>query len=490
MARPKSNRNHQSAHKLSKPPPLYGERDFSRVQPVATRLSTGLEPYRSDFRRDYARLIHSPAFRRLQGKTQVFPGDESDFFRNRLTHSLEVAQISKSIAAKVNAADPYFADNPINLDLMEFAGLAHDLGHPPFGHNGEKALDERMKGFGGFEGNAQTFRILARIEKKEVIGSDYVGITPAGEDCRLGLNLSFRTLASILKYDNVIPLVRPAKAKIEKGVFDSERSVFEKVRRAVGSNMRRDQKFKTIECAIMDIADDIAYSTYDLEDTFKAGFLSPLKIIRTEDGILDRVAKKTEDELKRKVTREEVKEVFVSIFDIFEPDENWKRSGKDTRANVAYQVAIYHRMSGLVASNGYLRTGFTADLVSRFIAGIRFELDGTRPALSKVYLEDRVKLEVEILKHFTFEATIMVPRLRISEQRGFDIIKRMFDKLAAKNGHLLLPDDFREQYVRLKDEAAKKRVICDFIAGMTDRYAVEFYGRIFSENPQSIFKPF
>lgn len=122
---------------------------------------------RSPYRRDYARLIHSPSFRRLQGKTQLYPGHESDFFRNRLTHSLEVAQIAKGIALRLNFEEPFLQANPIDCDLVEFAALAHDLGHPPFGHNGERALDDCMKQWGGFEGNAQTLRILTVMEKKK-----------------------------------------------------------------------------------------------------------------------------------------------------------------------------------------------------------------------------------------------------------------------------------------------------------------------------------
>jgi len=142
---------------------------------------------RSAFRRDYGRLLHSPAFRRLQGKTQLFPGHESDFFRNRLTHSLEVAQVAKGIASQINDSEPTFQKDPIDTDLVEFAALAHDLGHPPFGHNGEAALDDCMKEFGGFEGNAQTLRLLAAVEKKVLKDArgrengDYCGIAPNGE---------------------------------------------------------------------------------------------------------------------------------------------------------------------------------------------------------------------------------------------------------------------------------------------------------------------
>lgn len=125
------------------------------------------DKFRSEFRRDFARLVHSPAFRRLQDKTQLIPGVQSDFYRNRLTHSMEVAQVAKSIAQKLNSDLEKNNRPKIDLDLVEFAGLAHDLGHPPFGHTGEAVLNEKMSMYGGFEGNAQTLRILARLEKKE-----------------------------------------------------------------------------------------------------------------------------------------------------------------------------------------------------------------------------------------------------------------------------------------------------------------------------------
>lgn len=162
-------------------PKLYKSSDFERI----VNLN---DDYRHPFRRDYARIIHSPAFRRLQGKTQLFPCFESDFFRNRMTHSLEVAQVANSIAIYLEKNNKYFEKNPIHPDLLNAVCLAHDLGHPPFGHNGERALDDCMKNSGGFEGNAQTLRILCCLEKKELRGNN-----PTESTSRIGKKGRFKS---------------------------------------------------------------------------------------------------------------------------------------------------------------------------------------------------------------------------------------------------------------------------------------------------------
>ena len=273
--------------------PLYTASDRTREVAVEGKWA-----YRSAFRRDYARLLHCPSFRRLQGKTQLFPPVEHDFFRNRLTHSLEVAQIAKSIALRLNHCHSYFVDNPIDLYLVETAALAHDLGHPPFGHDGEQALDDCMKKGGGFEGNAQSLRILARLAKKE----------PQPD---VGLNLTHRTLAATLKYDNPIPIRRKRGAALVKGFYLSEQDLVAKIQRSVlGVDAETGRPFKTIECQIMDLADDIAYSTYDLEDALKAGFVTPTEMIlaATERDILKQL------EIKPKVDR---REIFEHLMDIW-----------------------------------------------------------------------------------------------------------------------------------------------------------------------------
>ena len=370
--------------------------------------------------------------------------------------------------------------------------MAHDLGHPPFGHNGEAALDVCMKDAGGFEGNAQTFRILGKTEKKDYRGDVPTPIDDKGNDQRLGLNLAYRTLASIIKYDRKIPNLRKGKTKLVKGIYKSEARLFDNVKTNVSPNFSSGGNFKTIECSIMDISDDIAYSTYDLEDTFKAGFLNPLEIIASSQNsdLMERVSEKASKNIGRKLKDREVLESFLEIFSDFVSISDDSPDKDRILDEIVYRSIEYYFASSRLASDGYLRTKFTADLVSEFISSVQVAINEDDPKMSRVFLlEDQMK-KVEILKHYTFESTIRSPMLRVSEERGYDIVRKLFEKLDSEAGHLLLPQDYRELYQQFADDTEKKRVVCDFIAGMTDRYAIEFYGRIFSENPQSIFKPF
>lgn len=457
---------------------LYGDECKKRKVPPSRPDA----PYRSAFRRDYARLIHSPAFRRLQGKTQLFPGHESDFFRNRLTHSLEVAQIAKGIAQRLNAEDPFLANNPIDYDLVEFAALAHDLGHPPFGHNGEKALDGCMKHWGGFEGNAQTLRILSVLEKKETDDGVLEGIRQNGEDHRIGLNATMRSLASILKYDREISHSRHDADPLEKGYYYSEKDLVLDIREAVAPSLSAGCQLKTIECQIMDIADDIAYSTYDLEDGLKGGFVDPLmllSLVRADPNLLYRVAEK----VRKECSGINDESVLTAIAGAFSLDIDGKRRDENPTPLDEYS------MSRLVATNGYSRISLTTSLVDTYIRSISVAINETAPALSVISMAPDVKLQVEAFKHLNYEVTIMSPRLKLVEYRGHDIVKEIFEALTEDDGYLLLPQDFKGSYQRLATSESRNRLICDFVAGMTDRYAIEFFGRL-KQGDQSIFKPF
>lgn len=463
---------------------LYQARDSRRL---LSETEISIDPGRTDFRRDYGRLLHSPAFRRLQGKTQLFPGHESDFFRNRLTHSLEVAQVAKGIAQQINESYPTFVRQPINTDLVEFAALAHDLGHPPFGHNGERALDDCMKKYGGFEGNAQTLRLLTAIEKKVLkrssgnVNDDYCGVTAEGVDIRAGLNLTFRSMAAVLKYDKKIPTNRAKSAKLCKGYYHSESSIVRAIKKNVGEPPPG-VTFKTIECQIMDLADDISYSTYDLEDAMKAGFSHPLGIrskLLTDKDLVTRILKKVRIEIPDTT----FKDVFRTLNTLFTLDS----AEKDQWENTDGIFELVH--SNLIASQGYLRASFTSSLVKKFLKGISVRVPTRgKECFAQVSLDRNTRLEIEALKHLNYELMIMSPRLKVVEYRGYDLIKTIFKTLDSKNGFLLLPEDYRSMYTRLKSIPARKRLICDFVAGMTDRYAAEFYGRL-RESGASIFKP-
>lgn len=470
---------------------LYSPDDFQRRVPNSTPETTG----RSAFRRDYGRLLHSPAFRRLQGKTQLYPGHESDFFRNRLTHSLEVAQIAKGIALSLNDQHPSFqnVDQKIDVDLVEFAALAHDLGHPPFGHNGELALDDCMASHGGFEGNAQTLHILAATEKKVTKNGDDEPFSENGEDQRLGIDATYRSLAAILKYDTPIPSSRKKKPreKVIKGYYESEKDLVTQIKDHVAPSLSEGGKFKTIECHIMDLADDIAYSTYDLEDGLKAGFLNPYMMLDAIGG---------QEEILKEVTREVNKscptatadDVINAIAGLFGLDASGRNSTKEITPSTGdpSPLGMYLQLNN-INNNGYIRTALTSSLVKRFMSGIKVEVNESYPCLSRVYLDDPILIQVEALKHLNYQVTIMSPRLKLVEYRGYEIVQEIFNALCGRDGHLLLPQDMRNCYQKLNssDNPAKMRLISDFVAGMTDRYAIEFFGRL-KQGDQSIFKPF
>ncbi|MFV9972823.1 MAG: dGTP triphosphohydrolase [Francisella endosymbiont of Hyalomma asiaticum] len=416
----------------------------------------------SAFRRDYARVIHSSSFRRLQAKTQIFPSFENDFFRNRLTHSLEVAQIAKSIAVKLNAEHQL----NIDYDLIETAALCHDIGHPPFGHNGEVALNKKMREFGGFESNAQTLRLISHTAKKDI-----------DQKQTFGLNLTYRTLAATIKYERLIPPISDL-GKLTKGYYSEEAYLVANIKHKLlepygVTNI--DGEFKTIECYIMDVADEIAYSTYDVEDALKGGFIDPLSMASIDDKLLNKVFKAMPDDLE--ITKNEIRNILKDIF-------------SDYIDFTADSRNIY-RISKNIANNSLLRTKLTSKLVNSCIQNIKLDLNQDIPMLSRVYLNSQVRKQVEVLKKYILFKIIKSPKLNVLRYRGREIISEIFDILISSTpDESLLPDDIGVIFYNTDNPQGKARIISDYISSMTDRYIIEFYNQSKSDSSAMIFKPF
>ena len=388
---------------------------------------------RSEFERDRARIIHSAAFRRLQGKTQVFGVYEGDFFRTRLTHSLEVAQIAKGIALTLGA----------DTDLVEAVCLAHDLGHPPFGHTGEHTLYELMRHHGGFEGNAQTFRILTRLERKHAAYE--------------GLNLTYQTLDGVLKYKTCIDAAALAAATDSpvKGFYACDRALVETILNYTGNGHDR-----SFECQIMDVADDIAYSVHDLEDSLKAGLITvadfrrvpPQRVVRDVSAKLAPAGcTVSEETIHAELTR------------------------------IADRLEHLERTSGRAA-----RKMLTRDLIHEFASAVALQPDG------RIDAEFANRLRIEVLKAFESYKVIYNPRVTTLGHKGKEVLRRLFAVLDQGRESLgLFPEDHGEAYERALldgDETARKRVICDFLAGMTDSYALRFYSRLFLPGEGSFYE--
>lgn len=487
---------------------LYKSSDAERQMTEDNRY-----PHRSEWRRDYTRLLHSPAFRKLQRKTQLFPNDDNDFFRNRLTHSLEVAQIGNSIVQRINheyLSKTYTGskikkeDYYISAELVEFAALAHDIGHPPFGHNGEKALDLHMAEYGGFEGNAQSLRIVSRMIKRRFSNDVDSPFGPCGTDYRLGINPTYRSLAAILKYDNLI-ISRDKGSKLQKGYYSQESRLVENVKeKVVGISFSDD--FKTIECQIMDLADDIAYSSYDLEDALHAEFISPLSILKKslDKRFLEEFSKELLSRKSKlygvdfdKKTPEELQETLEDkIYDV--SDALYWLYTCLTRRDVNLPVMedeVELNENNFFAAldfsfDGYSRSNSISLIVAYFIDNVEFDYNPDYPCMSTVSLTKEAKTRVETLKALTTYDQIKSSKLKSLEFMGKKVVSEIFTALDDDKEHSLLPSDWRPFLNNVNDIVMRKRLICDFVSQMSDRYACEFHDRLFSTSQSSIFAKF
>ncbi len=403
---------------------------------------------RTPFERDRSRIIHSAAFRRLQGKTQVFTAGEGDFYRTRLTHSIEVAQIGKGLALRLGA-DP---------DLIEAICLTHDIGHPPFGHAGESELKELMKSYGGFEANAQNIRILTRLEKKSNLYE--------------GLNLTRGVFDGQLKYKNGFA---PDKRKF---VYDDDLHLVawasDDARTAV-ADLEADAK--SFDCAIMDWADEVAYAVHDLEDSIHARYIDSA-ILRDNDHRV----RSSIDEVKAKFAQSGVN--VEAVFD---------RLRNELRAHDPSLSPL-----GIPGSSGQRkadRKQLTSFLIHRYISAVdRVE----RTYLVDAPVSDRygyqlvippeVEVEVDLINKIVMKFVIRSPQVQTLEEKGKHIIRSVFEKLMKGDNALnLLPDDWKEFLYVARCEREKARVVSDYISGMTDDYAQKTYAKLFLPNFGSIY---
>lgn len=457
----------------------------------------------SPFERDYSRIVHSSALRRLQGKTQLIPAGENEVFRTRLTHSLEVSDIASRIALALNLRHgAQLGGYRVNGHIVACASLLHDLGHPPFGHSGEEVLNERMLAHGGFEGNAQTLRIVARLENRlGLIGSREAAETAisATEATPRGMNLTAGTLAAVIKYPY---LLQPQPGRGAKGVYAEDLPVVQRLQ-ALGLTVGTEQR--TVECQIMDIADDIAYSAYDLEDTLEAGIVTPLDLvapddellaaIRSEEGVRDCLGRHAHDAAAANSRIvEALTQVFASLFDLGDGYPHIQTDSVEGNRARHIFVARTYLESVMHARHPMVRRQFLEALIERHIGAVDIEVNAHSPHFSRVTVEPASKLRIECLKAFNFHRVINSRRLKMVHYRSRKIVGELFDTLFenamerdAKLRGLLLPDALQEglrsQQAPHAPQAA--RLVADHVSSLTDTEALRLHAQLTSDQAGS-----
>jgi dGTPase len=393
---------------------------------VAESPKRARNPGRGPFQRDRARVLHSAALRRLAAKTQVVEVGSGDFPRTRLTHSLECAQIGRE-SAGVLGCDP---------DLVDAACLAHDLGHPPFGHNGESALATFAAGCGGFEGNAQSLRLLTRLEAK----------MPGA-----GLNLTRATLDATLKYPWP---ARPGQVKF--GVYADDADVFAWIRSGAPPEKL------CLEAQLMDWADDVAYSVHDLEDGLQAGMIT-LGALR-DPAEQKTVAALTADEYcaPGSVTVDELCEVIAGLLAL----PCWP---------AAFDGSL-ESMAGL--------KNLTSELIGRFCSSAQAATLGARPPGVRLtrYAADLVvprqqRLECALLKGVTAQYVMTRAGAAQTQARERELIAELAAAVLAGAPGALEPV-FRAAFAAAGSDEDRLRVVVDQIASLTDTSAIAWHGRL------------
>jgi dGTPase len=398
------------------------------------------DDYRTPFQRDRDRIIYSSALRRLQAKTQVFLSGEYDFYRTRLTHSIEVAQIGRSICNYLWRQDPLLSTKLyIDPDLVEAVCLAHDLGHPPFGHSGESTLNRLMLDFGGFEGNAQTLRMVTEI------------IYSTGSE-RNGMNPTRALTDGIMKYKTL--LGQPERTDRYFLYDDQEHYlafIFEN--RAIPPEITPGEKlnqFRSVECQIMDWADDTAYSLHDIIDGVHARFISPVHL------------------------------------------EKWAKQHDPDNVELKWLEGIINAIMAGTVERTFSRK------IGDFIAACRLDkYDNFMSDLTNRYhywlmVDDEVRKEAGFYKKIASDIVFNSPQMQQLRYKWNYILERIFRALEKNyveeklKRHQLLPEATHQMALQIKDDKKRMRIICDHLAGMTDGFAIRTYRRLFDPRFGSI----
>lgn len=415
--------------------PRYTEADSERwVQ--EPRKNT----YRSDFERDRARVLHSSALRRLGAKTQVVAPDTDDFVRTRLTHSLEVAQVGRELGRALGC-DP---------DVVDTACLSHDLGHPPFGHNGESALNEAAHGIGGFEGNAQTLRLLTRLEPK-VLAADG---RPAG------LNLTRASLDAASKYpwSAVDAPVIHGQRSSKFGAYEDDLPVFAWLRDGAPGNR------SCIEAQVMDLADDISYSVHDVEDAIVAGHFQ----LRWLDNP-DHRARVVGYTKQWYLPHNDPAEIDAALTRL-EATSVWVREADGSRKSMAALKDMTSQLIGRFCQSALetTRAHFGPDNLTRYAA--------------ELMVPEATVTEIAVMKGLATTFVISTDHRQPVYERQREVLHALVGVLNASGDRHLEPM-FAADWRDAPDDGGRLRVVIDQVASLTDASALAMYERLVGSLP-------
>lgn len=400
----------------------------------------------SDFQIDYERILYSSSFRRLQGKMQMLGIENSNFYHNRLTHSLEVANVACRIC---NNLEKVYSNAPPNstrqfwsfdeLYLIRAICLAHDIGNPPFGHEGERILNHLAADFGGFEGNAQAFRIVTRFEQ----------IFPN----RDGLNLTKRTLLGLVKH------FHSYSSGSDKFLYDEDYCEVQKI--LSDSDIKLEDGEQTIDSAVMDLADEIAYAAHDLSDALQQKYI-------TADGLLYLFKKEANSPnvLRGKFERQEIEDAYTKLEALIKDARSYAEKEERGKSDDMYESLFRKRLSMLITDTLIEDVDYIA---KKDNLGYK-SLEALSAGLKKLLFE-AIKSDTSMVIFY--------------EKRGKVVLEGLFKVFSDSDfnkGNCLLSTPYRLG----NNEMSRKRAVIDYISGMMDTFAIEQYDRFFGDGSSDV----